>query len=92
MTTHFTSHFRRPIGVLAGLALLASLLVAVPPPIKAQDPAPDYLASFDACPEDVIPGRGLLRCFLPACQRLGYQLHRLLRDHQGHLSHHLFTR
>ena len=55
MTTHFTSHFRRPIGVLAGLALLASLLVAAPGPIKAQDPEPDYLASFEACPEDVIP-------------------------------------
>ena len=37
------------------MALLASLLVAVPGPIKAQDPEPDYLASFDACPEDVIP-------------------------------------
>ncbi len=55
MTTHFTSHFRRPIGVLAGLSLLASLLVAVPGPIKAADPQPDYLASFEACPEDVIP-------------------------------------
>ena len=58
MTTHFTSHFRRPIGVLAGLALLASLLVAVPGPIKAADPQPDYLASFEACPEDVIPSSG----------------------------------
>ena len=55
MTTHFTSHFRRPIGVLAGLSLLASLLVAVPGPIKAQDPEPDYLATFEACPEDIIP-------------------------------------
>ena len=55
MTTHFTTHFCRPIGVLAGLALLASLLVAVPGPIKAADPAPDYLATFEACPEDVIP-------------------------------------
>ena len=55
MTTHFTSRLRRPIGVLAGLSLLASLLVAVPGPVKAQGPAPDYLASFDACPEDIIP-------------------------------------
>ena len=37
------------------MALLASLLVAAPGPIKAQDPEPDYLATFEACPEDVIP-------------------------------------
>ena len=55
MTTHFTSRLRRPIGVLAGLSLLASLLVAVPGLIKAQDPEPDYLASFEACPADIIP-------------------------------------
>ncbi len=56
MTTHFTNRFRRPIGVLAGLSLLASLLVAVPGPTKAQaGPAPDYLATFEACPEDIIP-------------------------------------
>ena len=36
------------------MALLASLLVAAPGPIKAQDPEPDYLATFEACPEDVI--------------------------------------
>ena len=66
MTTHFTSHFRRPIGVLAGLSLLASLLVAVPPPTKAQaGAAPDYLATFEACPEDIIPDAGLLRCLGP---------------------------
>ena len=55
MTTHFITHFRRPIGVLVALSLLAGLLVAVPGPIKAADPQPDYLASFEACPEDVIP-------------------------------------
>ena len=59
MTTHFTSRFRRLIGVLAGLSLLASLLVAVPGPTKAQaGPAPDYLATFEACPEDIIPDAG----------------------------------
>ncbi|MDE0231880.1 MAG: S-layer homology domain-containing protein [bacterium] len=56
MTTHFTSQFRRPIGVLVGLSLVVSMFV-ISPATTAQttDPAPDYLASFDACPEDVIP-------------------------------------
>ncbi len=59
MTTHFTSHFRRPIGVLAGLSLLASLLVVAPSPTKAQaGAAPDYPATFEACPEDIIPDAG----------------------------------
>lgn len=45
--------------MLVGLSLLASLLVAVPGPTKAQaGPAPDYLASFEACPEDIIPDAG----------------------------------
>ncbi|MDE0120102.1 MAG: S-layer homology domain-containing protein [bacterium] len=57
MTTHFTSQFRRPIGVLAVLSLLVSVFVISPGATTAQttDPAPDYLASFEACPEDVIP-------------------------------------
>ena len=41
--------------MLAALSLLVGLVMAVPGSINAQDPAPDYLASFDACPEDVIP-------------------------------------
>ncbi len=56
MTTHFTSQFRRPIGVLAGLSLLVSVFVISP--VRSQDLTPDYLASFDACPEDVIPSSG----------------------------------
>ncbi len=56
MTTHFTSQFRRPIGVLVGLSLVVSMLVVSP--IRSQELAPDYLASFDACPEDVIPDGG----------------------------------
>ena len=57
MTTHFTSHFRRPVALLAGLSLVMGLFVITPAPTTAQsaDPAPDYLATFDACPEDVIP-------------------------------------
>jgi len=60
MTTHFTSQIRRPIGVLAGLSLVVSMFVISPGATTAQttDPAPDYLASFDACPEDVIPPGG----------------------------------
>ena len=56
MTTHFTRHFYRQVGVLAGLSLLVSLLVVAPSPIKAADPAPDYPAAFEACPEGIIPG------------------------------------
>ena len=57
MTTHFTSHFRRPVALLAGLSLVVGLFVITPVTTSAQttDPEPDYLASFDACPEDVIP-------------------------------------
>ncbi|MDE0187576.1 MAG: S-layer homology domain-containing protein [bacterium] len=57
MTTHFTSQFRKPIGVLAGLSLVVSVFVISPATTTAQttDPAPSYLASFDACPPDAIP-------------------------------------
>ena len=57
MTTHFSTHLRRPVALLAGLSLVVGLFVITPAPTTAQttDPAPDYLASFDACPGDVIP-------------------------------------
>ena len=56
MTTHFSSHLRRPIALLTGLSLVVGLFVITPATTSAQstDPAPDYLASFDACPEDAI--------------------------------------
>lgn len=56
MTTHFISHIRRPIALLTGLSLVVGLFVITPATTSAQsaDPAPDYLASFDACPEDAI--------------------------------------
>ena len=46
--------------MLAALSLVVSVFVFSPATITAQtaDPAPDYLASFDACPEDVIPPAG----------------------------------
>ena len=45
---------------MAGLSLLISALVIFPAPLKAADPAPDYLASFEACPEDIIPSAGFV--------------------------------
>ena len=41
------NRFRRQIAVLTALAMLASVLVAVP--AVAADPEPDFEASFDAC-------------------------------------------
>ncbi|MCQ3805286.1 MAG: S-layer homology domain-containing protein [bacterium] len=55
MATHFTGRFNRSVGLLVGLALLVGLFVAGPATSQTADPAPDYLASFEACPEDVIP-------------------------------------
>ncbi len=55
MATHSSRPFSRSVGLLAGISLLVSLFAIAPPPIKAADPAPDYLATFEACPEDVIP-------------------------------------
>ena len=55
MATHSSRPFSRSVGLLAGISLLVSLFAIAPPPLKAADPAPDYLASFEACPEDVIP-------------------------------------
>ena len=57
MTTHLSTHLRRPTALLAGLSLLVGLFVITPASTSAQsnDPAPDYRASFTACPEDVIP-------------------------------------
>lgn len=57
MATHIIGRLKRSVGLLAGLSLLISMFVFTPGATNAQsaDPAPDYLASFDACPEDVIP-------------------------------------
>ena len=55
MATHFSGRFHRPIALVAGLSLLISLLVVGPAASQTTDPAPDYPATFDACPEDVIP-------------------------------------
>ena len=57
MATHIIGRLRRSVGLLAGLSLLISMFVFTPGATNAQstDPTPDYLASFDACPEDVIP-------------------------------------
>ena len=58
MPTRLCKPFHRTVGVLASLALLAGVFVAGSVPTNAADPAPDYLASFDACPDDIIPERG----------------------------------
>ena len=58
MATHFTGRLNRSVGLLVGLALLVGLFVAGPATSQTADPAPDYLATFDACPEDVIPSSG----------------------------------
>ena len=55
MATHSSRPFSRSVGLLAGISLLVSLFAIAPPPLKAADPAPDYLATFEACPEDIIP-------------------------------------
>jgi len=48
------SRFRRQIAVLTALAMVASVLVAVP--AVAADPEPDFEASFDACVD--VPSAG----------------------------------
>ena len=58
MATRFFRNFHRSVGFLATLSLLTVTLVGAPSPLRAADPAPDYLASFDACPEDIIPSAG----------------------------------
>ena len=60
MATHFSIHFNRSVGFLAGLSLLVSALVIFPAPLNAADPAPDYRAPFEACPEDIIPSAGFV--------------------------------
>ncbi len=45
----FLSRFRRQVAVLSVLALLASVLVAVPAVAADDDPKMDYKATFDAC-------------------------------------------
>ena len=50
----------RTVGLLASLTLLVGILAAGSVPSNAADPAPDYLASFDACPEDIIPRAGFV--------------------------------
>ena len=64
MPTYLPGRLSRPIVLLVALAMAFSLLAVTPVTTKAQtsDPAPDYLASFDACPEDedVIPDAGFV--------------------------------
>ena len=60
MPTRLCIPFHRTVGLLASLALLVGLLAAGSVPTNAADPAPDYLASFDACPDDVIPSAGFV--------------------------------
>ncbi|MDE0600509.1 MAG: S-layer homology domain-containing protein [bacterium] len=60
MPTRLCIPFHRTVGVLASLALLAGVFVAGAVPTNAADPAPDYLASFDACPEEIIPSAGFV--------------------------------
>ena len=60
MAIRFSVHFNSSVGLLTGLSLLISALVIFPEPLKAADPAPDYLASFEACPEDIIPSAGFV--------------------------------
>ncbi len=57
---YFSIRSHRSVGLLAGLSLLISAVAIFPPPLKAADPAPDYLASFEACPEDIIPSAGFV--------------------------------
>ena len=55
MATGFFIRFNREVGLLAVLSLLTAALVIVPASGKAADPEPDYLASFEACPEHIVP-------------------------------------
>ena len=46
--------------MLAASSLLIGALVIFPAPLRAVDPVPDYPASFEACPEDIIPSAGFV--------------------------------
>ena len=52
----FLSRFRRQTAVLTALALVASVLVAVP--VSAADPEADYTATFSACVGDAAESAG----------------------------------
>ena len=60
MATRFSIHSNRSVGLLAASSLLITALVIFPEPLKAVDPVPDYPASFEACPEDIIPSAGFV--------------------------------
>ena len=40
------------------LALLVGMVVIGPVPTNAADPAPDYIATFEACPDEIVPSAG----------------------------------
>ncbi len=60
MATRFSIHSNRSVGLLAASSLLIGALVIFPAPLRAVDPVPDYPASFEACPEDIIPSAGFV--------------------------------
>ena len=59
MATHFSIHFNRSVGFLAGLSLLVSALVIFPEPLNAADPAPDYRA-LSSLPGEHHPSAGFV--------------------------------
>ena len=60
MATRFSINLNRSVGLLAASSLLISALVIFPTPLKAADPAPDYGASLEACPGNIIPSAGFV--------------------------------
>ena len=60
MATRFSINSNRSVGLLAASSLLIGALVIFPAPLRAVDPVPDYPASFEACPEDIIPSAGFV--------------------------------
>ncbi|MDE0121262.1 MAG: S-layer homology domain-containing protein [bacterium] len=60
MATHSSIRWSRYVTLPVALSLLVGVLVISPVPTDATDPAPDYLASFDACPDEIVPMAGFV--------------------------------
>ncbi len=60
MATLFSFHRRRSVGLAAALSLLVGISAISPISANAGGPAPDYLPSFEACPEEIIPSAGFV--------------------------------
>lgn len=58
MSAKSLQRIKHTVGAAACFSLLIGVSMFFPTSLRAADPAPDYLAAFEACPRDIVPDAG----------------------------------